>query len=280
MDEHGNELVPADDDVVDGEVVEELSEAEQAELQRLEDSIHKAHSVAWAVAGAALDVIREKRLYRGTHNSFDAYCAEEWNTSRRTADRWIRLAREEALSAPPGDKRPAQRRATSPVSPRAALSQRELEEREAIRKRGEVPGPLPTEADRIAGSSAKAKERRALPPPAPPSAKAAVAHLLDHLQDLDAGDAAPHMTAAQAEAVMGWASTVAATRGARAVAQRRRDSVQSGQGRVPSGQELAGRYSTTSDQRPKPSIVIDCPPHPVGRTIDGVCMACGGKAKR
>jgi hypothetical protein len=42
--------------------------------------------------GQALLVIREGRLYKDTHSSFDAYCRERWGWSRQQADRTIGAA--------------------------------------------------------------------------------------------------------------------------------------------------------------------------------------------
>lgn len=59
-------------------------------------------------------------------------------------------------------------------------------------------------------------------PTEPPSTKAAVAHLIDHLQDLDPDDAGPVMTDGQAEVVQRWARGMSANRGARAAKSRQR----------------------------------------------------------
>ncbi len=59
-----------------------LSEAEQAEKQRLEGVVVGA---VWT-AGKALRQLRDKKLYRDTHPSFDVYCREKFGHSRQKSD--------------------------------------------------------------------------------------------------------------------------------------------------------------------------------------------------
>jgi N6-adenosine-specific RNA methylase IME4 len=61
-----------------------LTEYEQSELTRLE-AIIETHLIAKQSAGEALLKIRDERLYRGTHATFEAYVRERWRIERRYA---------------------------------------------------------------------------------------------------------------------------------------------------------------------------------------------------
>jgi hypothetical protein len=52
--------------------------------------------------GAALLEIRERRLYRETHATFEDYCRERWHMPRQHADRYIRSAKVAELMNPIG----------------------------------------------------------------------------------------------------------------------------------------------------------------------------------
>lgn len=91
---------------------ETLDPAESARLVRLERTVDRAVEVAGKIAGEALATIRDERLYRLTHRSFEAYVLERWGFSRATAYRMIDAATVAALP-PPEDKTAGQ-----PVSPR------------------------------------------------------------------------------------------------------------------------------------------------------------------
>lgn len=71
---------------------DELDVAERAKLQELESIVENGLQTFYAV-GKALDEIREQKLYRETHKSFEAYCRERWAIARRTADQFIGAAR-------------------------------------------------------------------------------------------------------------------------------------------------------------------------------------------
>lgn len=71
--------------VADGE---QLTRKEQQYLARCEAALVAAGK-AFVAAGKALSSIREGRLYRGTHSSFEQYVEEVWDISRATANRWI-----------------------------------------------------------------------------------------------------------------------------------------------------------------------------------------------
>lgn len=63
------------------EVLEELSPQEERERHRLELRVERA----FYEAGVALRELRDKKLYRSTHRTFEAYCRDRFNYSRDTA---------------------------------------------------------------------------------------------------------------------------------------------------------------------------------------------------
>jgi hypothetical protein len=77
----------------------ELSVAERAELIRLEEVIERGVK-SFADTGQALARVRDSRLYRETHATFDDYCRVVWDMRREVADRLIRAAEVVASIAP------------------------------------------------------------------------------------------------------------------------------------------------------------------------------------
>jgi heat shock protein HspQ len=63
------------------QVLEELSEAEVAELHRLELKVERA----FYEGGKALAELRDKRLYRATHKTFEEYCRDRFGFTRFSA---------------------------------------------------------------------------------------------------------------------------------------------------------------------------------------------------
>ncbi len=63
------------------EVVEELTEDELEERQRLELKVERA----FVEAGKALRALRDKRLYRNTHKTFEEYCRDRFGFNRMAA---------------------------------------------------------------------------------------------------------------------------------------------------------------------------------------------------
>lgn len=76
-----SELSAVDTEVVAVEVLEELTEDEVAERHRLELKIERA----FYEAGCALRDLRDQRLYRSTHRTFEEYCRDRFNYSRDAA---------------------------------------------------------------------------------------------------------------------------------------------------------------------------------------------------
>lgn len=66
----------------------ELSIYDANALAKYEAIIERGMAEFVAV-GEALLSIRNQKLYRATHNSFEAYCADKWGMSRRRADQLI-----------------------------------------------------------------------------------------------------------------------------------------------------------------------------------------------
>jgi len=65
-----------------------LSIVENTELKELETIIDK-NMTAFYQVGSALAKIRDSRLYRDTHDTFEAYCRDRWDMGRSYAHRLI-----------------------------------------------------------------------------------------------------------------------------------------------------------------------------------------------
>lgn len=65
-----------------------LSDSERQERDALERTVQQA----FFVAGKALKLLRDKRLYRETHNSFNSYVKDRFDFTRRAADYLISAA--------------------------------------------------------------------------------------------------------------------------------------------------------------------------------------------
>ncbi|MBB5913020.1 hypothetical protein BJY24_001887 [Nocardia transvalensis] len=66
-----------------------LSEREQAQLSACESSIGTLRLAFWA-AGRALQIVRDGRLYRSDHATFDDYVEQRWDMQRSYAHKLIR----------------------------------------------------------------------------------------------------------------------------------------------------------------------------------------------
>jgi len=67
---------------------DQLSEGERDDLAACEAALDRLRLAFWA-AGKALQVIRDARLYRGTHDTFEGYVEDQWDMSRAQAYRLI-----------------------------------------------------------------------------------------------------------------------------------------------------------------------------------------------
>lgn len=66
-----------------------LMQREQDMLDRCEAGVGMLQLAFW-LAGKALQVIRDAKLYRATHETFEAYCLERWDMKANYANRLIR----------------------------------------------------------------------------------------------------------------------------------------------------------------------------------------------
>lgn len=97
-----------------GEILEPLTNTERTELATQETVIERgAEQVA-----AALTTIRDRRLYRETHPTFEAYCRDRWGMSHRHVNRQIVAAEVAEALGPMG-----------PVSERQARELADLRDR-------------------------------------------------------------------------------------------------------------------------------------------------------
>lgn len=69
-----------------------LTEAELIELSSLEAKVEQGLRAFWEI-GQALGRIRDRRLYRQEYGTFDDYCINRWEMSRRSAYQLIEAAR-------------------------------------------------------------------------------------------------------------------------------------------------------------------------------------------
>lgn len=69
----------------------QLDDSEARELTQMESTIERGLRVFWEV-GEALFTIRDRRLYRSTHATFDTYCRDRWQMSKTQANRLIGAA--------------------------------------------------------------------------------------------------------------------------------------------------------------------------------------------
>lgn len=81
--------------------LEDMDEDEGRRLIELERKVEQAMQSAGRIAGAALGEIRDRRLYRASHASFERYCLERHGLSKSTAQRMIAVA-SDSSGLPPG----------------------------------------------------------------------------------------------------------------------------------------------------------------------------------
>lgn len=85
------ELTTTNTEIAAATPIEALSSNEAYELHGHEQVIQDGLATFQAV-GSALIAIRDKRLYRGTHGTFEAYTQDKWGITRRRADQLIEAA--------------------------------------------------------------------------------------------------------------------------------------------------------------------------------------------
>jgi hypothetical protein len=79
-----------------------LTAAERDELGKLEAAVTTGIK-AFSIAGKALARIRDKQLFRESHNSFEQYVAERWSMTRQHAARLIEASAVVGNLSPTGD---------------------------------------------------------------------------------------------------------------------------------------------------------------------------------
>jgi phage N-6-adenine-methyltransferase len=94
---------------------ERLSAAERGRLEQLEGVIERGLA-SFIEVGEALVEIRDQRLYRSTHESFDSYCLERWGFRRAHAHRLVQSAKVIRALSPTGDT-PAKERHARELAP-------------------------------------------------------------------------------------------------------------------------------------------------------------------
>lgn len=102
----------------------ELTTAERAELGRYEKVIERGID-AFMDVGSALIAIRDDKLYRATHGTFEDYCRARWDMSRSYAYRTIGAAEVIENLSPIGDILPVNEAQTRPLVKLEPEQQRE-----------------------------------------------------------------------------------------------------------------------------------------------------------
>jgi DNA modification methylase len=93
----------------------DLSRIERDDLARCEAIIERGRTT-FVEVGTAMLTIRDARLYRATHGTFEAYCRERWGLSKTHANRMIEAA-DVAGDLTPTGVIPTAERQTRPLAP-------------------------------------------------------------------------------------------------------------------------------------------------------------------
>ena len=103
-----------------------LTQEERATLSKCEAAVTQGIR-AFAAAGKALAVIRDKQLFRETHNDFETYVAGRWKMTRQHAHRLIEAAAVVSNLSPAGDNPiPSSERQARPLTKLSPDAQREV----------------------------------------------------------------------------------------------------------------------------------------------------------
>jgi hypothetical protein len=86
-----NLAVPGSDDLTTRQLLDVLGEPDRKRLADCEIMIKRGLE-AFVEVGLALTEIRDRRLYRGAYQTFEAYCRDRWSMSARTANRQVKAA--------------------------------------------------------------------------------------------------------------------------------------------------------------------------------------------
>ena len=132
---------------------ERLSAHERAELREFEADIAEG-ARGFVKMGRALAAVRDRRLYRETHDTFDAYCKDQWGMGRGRAYELIGAAEVvESLSA---------------IGVQAPTTERAARELTSLRGTPEVMAGVMTKAVEQHGSDPTAAQLREIVRPSPP----------------------------------------------------------------------------------------------------------------
>lgn len=138
--------------------------AAEADLLEVAEATIERGIRTFVEVGQALASVRDNKLYRATHDTFEDYCRERWNLERATAYRAIQSAQVSAILSPIGEEinNEAQARELAPLletpdEMRAAFSEA-IERsngkptaaviREVVRERMDPASPLAKVAER------------------------------------------------------------------------------------------------------------------------------------
>lgn len=119
------------------EVIEPLTKTELSRRSQLEETILAAQQ-SFVEVGFAFKEIRDNRLYRATHGTFEAYCKERWGISRVHAHRLIESSSVINNLLPIGNKLPESEFQCRPLTTLAPESQQAAWVA-AVEKAGDLP---------------------------------------------------------------------------------------------------------------------------------------------
>jgi hypothetical protein len=152
-------------EVLTGEIVDPLNDAEYADLEQLETTISTGLATFLDV-GAALAEIKERRLYRQNHSSFDAYCRNQWEMGKSKAYALIQAATIIGeLSGIPDTPLPANAAQAEALAPLAGNPEAAAAAMQAASADG--PATAASIADEVAKATGPTEPDVAPPPPPP-----------------------------------------------------------------------------------------------------------------
>lgn len=165
----------------------DLTITEQASLERYERVIEKG-LVSFYEVGSALLTIRDSKLYRGTHRTFEAYCQDRWQMSRPRAYQLIDAAKVKDNLSTTVDISPNERQ----LRPLAALppeQQSEVWQRAvATAPKGRVTAAYVHKIVKDMTPVGQEKPRPAQQPQIPPDAIGFVENAIDQLSLITSSD--------------------------------------------------------------------------------------------
>lgn len=109
----------------------QLNASERARLDELETAIDRGLQTFYEV-GKALEEIREQKLYRETHKTFEAYCRDRWGIARQRAYQFIDAALVMENLSTMVDKIPTKERQVRPLTQLPPALQLEIWQQESL----------------------------------------------------------------------------------------------------------------------------------------------------